>query len=124
MLGAMPLVNDYSLCRQTVTVYHFEDGEVTRTVHSPAYLEGKINQAIAREGSAQESSFLLVVPGAEPACAVGDKVVEGEGPDVPATDVAAWWRAFIPTKVDGLWVVRSVALRRWNGGIVHTEAEG
>ena len=29
-LASMPLVNDYSLCKQMVSIYHVEDGEVTR----------------------------------------------------------------------------------------------
>lgn len=164
-LGTMPLVNDYSLCQQTVTVYHMEGGAVTRTVYTKAYLERKKTESVGATGSSEENGFLLVVPGGAQACRVGDKVFDGEGPLVPGTEPAptttttttttgavattttttttatttttttttggepaqsvdSWWRSLIPTKVDGLLVVRHVAVRRWNGAIVHTEAGG
>jgi hypothetical protein len=120
----MPLVNDYSLCQQTVTVYHNDGATVTRTVHPKAYLDHKRTEAVDKVGSAESNGFLLVIPAATQACHVGDKVYEGEGPDVPATGQQAWWRGFIPTKVDALVVVRHVGVRRWAGSVVHTEAGG
>lgn len=123
-LGEMPLLNDYSLCRDTVTVYHEEDGEVTRIVWPRAYLERRKGLTVGRNADSESSGFLLVIPGDAQACHVGDKVVLGEGPLVPPTDVAQWWRSLIPSKVEGLVVVRNVSARRWNGRIVHTEAGG
>lgn len=123
-LGTMPLINDYSLCQQTVTVYHMDDGAVTRTVHSPAYLDSKKTENVDKTGSTEANGFLLVIPSSTQACHVGDKVYDGEGPAVPESEVAAWWRSFIPAKVDGLVVVRYVDVKRWAGSIVHTEAGG
>ena len=123
-LGTLPLINDYSLCQQTVTVYHMEGGTVTRTVYPKAYLEHKRAESVSRTGSAETNTFLLVIPSDMQACHVGDKVFDGEGPEVPEHDALSWWRSLIPTKVDGLVVVRNVAVRRWAGNIVHTEAGG
>lgn len=123
-LGDMPLLGDYSLCRQTVTVYHEEGGRVTRTVWPRAYLEQTKEQDVGREGSSERNGFLLVIPGDSQACRVGDKVMPGEGPWVPADGQLAWWRSMVPTKVDGLVVVRSASVRSWAGRIVHTEAGG
>lgn len=123
-LGGMPLLNDYSLCRDTVTVYHEENGAVTRTVHERAFFESKKAENVDRTGSSEANGFSLVIPGGTQACRVGDKVVPGEGPRVPAGDAMAWWRTFIPVKVDGLVVVKYVDVKRWNGAVVHTEAGG
>ena len=114
----------YDLCKQTVTVYHMEGGEVTRTVHERAFLDRKKVENVERTGSSESNGFLLVIPGPTVACEVGDKVMEGEGPMVPASDVAAWWRSFIPAKVGGLVVVKQVDPKRWGGSLVHTEAGG
>ncbi len=123
-LGSMPLLNDYSLCRDSVTVYHKDGGIVTRTVHAQAYIDFKKAQEVDRSGSAEDNEFFLLVPGSTPACEVGDKVVLGEGPQVPESGVAEWWRQFIPVKVANLGVVRYVDMKRWNGENVHTEAGG
>lgn len=123
-LGTMPLINDYSLCRQTVTVYRYADGTVTRTVHRHAYFERKLTGSLSRTGDSEQGTFLLVIPGSKQVVGVGDKVFDGIGPTIPATEQTQWWRSFIPSKVDGLVVVRSVALRRWDGRVTHTEASG
>ena len=124
LLGEMPLINDYSLCTQTVSVFHFEDDEVTKTVYEKAYLDYKRTQNIERTGSNEVNGFLLVIPGDAQAVHVGDKVMLGDGVDVPESGVPAWWRSFIPSKVDGLVVVKYVDAKYWNGAIVHTEAGG
>ena len=120
----MPLLNDYSLCQQTVTVYHNDGNDVTRTVWPKAYLDSKKTEGIDRTGSNEANGFLLVIPASSQACHVGDKVMDGEGPNVPDGDAQSWWRSMIPTKVDGLCVVRYVDVKRWAGSIVHTEAGG
>lgn len=121
--GETPLVNDYSLCCQKVTVYHEEGGEVTRTVWPRAYLERTRAQEVGSTGSSERSGFLLVIPGDVPV-SVGDKVCDGEGPDVPSADQMAWWRSLIPTKVPGIAVVRNVSRRYWRGEVAHVEAGG
>ena len=113
----------YGLCDQTVTVYHRSAANATtRTVYERAFLGTSKERTVERTDS-EESGFLLVVPGDVPIF-IGDKAVRGEGPQC-TTD--AQWRELIPTKVDGLVVVRRVAkLPEPHGGgaIAHTEAEG
>ena len=112
----------YRLCTQTVTVYHREArDQITRTVFGRAFLDFKKNLNVDKTGSREANAFLLVIPGDSVACAVGDKVILGEGPEV-TTD--AEWREFIPTKVDGLVVVKDVDPKWYRGRIVHTEAGG
>ena len=122
-VGDLPLINDYSLCKQAVTVYRFEDNEVTSAYFPKAYFEFTETQKVDKVGSNEEDVFLLVIPGSEIACKVGDKVLLGQG-EQPSGDHAAFWRSLIPTKVDNLGVVRKVSARWWNGEIVHTEARG
>lgn len=117
-------MHGYDLCSDTVTVYHCEGGAVTRTVYESAYLEMRRTGGVERTGGEGAGGFLLVVPRVAPACSVGDKVMLGEGPEVPAGDAAAWWRSFVPGKVDGLAVVRTVEVKRFGGRAVHTEAGG
>ena len=112
----------YRMCDQTVTVYHREGtNQITRTVHPRAFLDERKNLNIDKTGSAEANGFLLVIPGGTVACAVGDKVVRGEGPEV-TTD--AQWRDLIPTKVEGLVVVKHVDAKWYRGDLVHTEAGG
>lgn len=115
--------NPYDLCNDTVTVYHEEGGGVTRVVYTNAYFEHKKTENIDRTGSEESNGFLLVIPGDAQACRVGDKVILGEGPDVPE-DAMQWWRSFIPSRVDGLVIVKTVDARRFGGAFVHTEAGG
>lgn len=114
----------YDLCNDTVSVYHYENDAVTKTVFGRAYLDSKKTENVERTGSTEASGFLLVIPGGEQACAVGDKAMLGDGPDAPSEGAAAWWRSFIPSKVDGLVVVKYVDVKRFGGEIVHTEAGG
>lgn len=128
-LGTMPLLNDYSLCQQSVTVYHFDGTTLTRTVYSKAYLDSKKTESVDRTGSSEANGFLLVIPrcteNLEPTVCVGDKVMYGEGPSpVEGEDVSQWWRSLIPTKVAGLHVVRYVDPKYWAGEVCHVEAGG
>ena len=113
---------DYSLCDQTVTVYHWDKKDTyIRKVIANAFLDFKKTQNVDKTGSSEVNSFLLVIPGSEVPVAVGDKVILGEGPEV--ADRAAW-SAFIPSKVEGLVVVKYVDPKYWRGSVVHTEAGG
>ena len=113
---------DYSLCDQTVTVYHWDKKDTyTRKVIANAFLDFKKTQNVDKTGSREVNSFLLVIPGSEVPVAVEDKVLLGEGPEV--ADRAAW-SAFIPSKVEGLVVVKYVDPKYWRGSVVHTEAGG
>ena len=112
----------YRLCDQTVTVYHREGSDqITRTVIGRAFLDKRKVLSVDRTGSSESNGFLLVIPGGTVACAVGDKVMRGEGPEV-TTD--AQWRELIPTKVPDLVVVRYVDAKYYRGELAHTEAGG
>lgn len=113
---------DYSLCNQTVTVYHWDGADTyTRKVFHNAFLDFKKTQNVDKTGSKEVNSFLLVIPGSEVPVAVGDKVIHGEGPEVNSRDA---WASFIPAKVEGLVVVKFVDPKYWHGSVVHTEAGG
>ena len=90
---------DYSLCNQTVTVYHWDGAATyTRTVIHGAFLDFKKTENVDKTGSSEVNSFLLVIPGADVPVAVGDKVLLGEGPEVNSREE---WAALIPVKVPG-----------------------
>lgn len=121
-LRGAPAGPDYSLCDQTVTVYRRAGaGDIRRTVHERAFLDFRKNLNVERTGSSEASSFLLVIPGDQVPVEVGDKVMLGEGPEV-ADDAA--WRSLIPSKVEGLCVVKHVDPKYYRGRLVHTEAGG
>lgn len=113
---------DYSLCDQTVTVYH-KDGEIytRRVVKEGAFLEFKKTQNVDKTGSSEVNSFFLLIPGPVVLVSVGDKVLHGEGPEIATREA---WAQFIPAKVPGLAVVKYVDPKYWKGRVVHTEAGG
>lgn len=115
------------LCNQTVTVYRKVEtnGECTylRTVHEKkAFLDFKKTVSVDKLGATEATSFLLVIPGSEQAVYPGDKVYLGTGPEIASGDF--WTKEFIPSKVNGLVVVKYADPKYWNGEIVHTEAGG
>lgn len=112
---------NYSLCDQTVTVYHKDGDKYTRTVYDRAFLDFRKTLTTDKTGSKESNSFLLVIPGDAQAVFVGDKVILGEGPEITT---AKDWTAFVPVKVPGLVVVDYVDVKYWRGQIVHTEAGG
>lgn len=112
---------DYSkLFKQTVTVYHKDGDQITRKVHENAFFEFKKTQNVDKTARKEANSFLLVIPGNEQAVFAGDKVQEGAGPEIAATD----WTAFNPKEVPNLVVVSYADPKKYNGVIVHTEAGG
>ena len=121
-LGKMPLINDYSLCTSSVTLYRFRDGEVERTVYQRAYFESTEGQTLERTGDVSKTEHLIVIPGAVE-CAPGDKFFLGVGSEVSG-EAASWWRGFMPSKVGGVVVVRKVSQRLWDGEVAHTEIRG
>ena len=113
---------DYSLCTQTVTVYHWDGKDTyTRKVFTDAFLDFKKTQNVDKTGSSEVNGFLLVIPGPSAPVSVGDKVLLGEGPEIATREA---WASFIPAKVPGLVVVKYVDPKYWHGSIVHTEAGG
>ena len=113
---------DYSLCNQTVTVYHWDGGtEYTRKVFDNAFLDIKKVQNVDKTGSSEANGFLLVIPGSSVPVVVGDKVISGVGPEIKTREA---WAGFVPAKVPGLVVVKYVDPKYWRGSVVHTEAGG
>lgn len=120
---ANPVEGAYALlCDRAVTVYHRNGTDsITRTVHQRAFVDRDKGLNVNKVGAQESTGYLVVIPGDFQACEVGDKIVEGEGPEV-ATD--AQWRELIPSKVPGLVVVKHVDCKPWGGRIAHTEARG
>ncbi len=113
---------DYSLCNQTVTIYHWDQKDIyTTTIIENAFFEHKKTQNVDKTGRHEASSFLLVIPGAAVPVAVGDKVLVGMGEEI---STRAAWADLIPAKVPGLVVVKWVDPKYWRGAMVHTEAGG
>lgn len=119
MLRRCPV--DYRLCDMVVTVYHREGDTVTRTVHDRAFFDMRKSRKMDRDGAKESTAFLLVIPGEVQAVSIGDKVMLGEGPQIP--DRESWARS-IPSLVPGLAVVSHVDVKYWQGKPVHTEAGG
>ena len=114
---------DYSLCNQTVTIYHWDgkDAYTQKVIEKGAFLDFKKVQDVSKTGSTEVNSFLLVIPCSEVPVAVGDKVLHGEGPEITTREA---WAGFIPSKVPGLVVVKYVDPKYWHGQIVHVESGG
>lgn len=112
---------DYRLCKQTVTVYHKEGDGITRTVHKQAFMDFRKNETVDKTGSKESNAFLLVIPCAQQAVFVGDKVLLGEGPEVGSV---AEWAALIPVTTPGLCVVKYSDPKYWGTQLVHVEAGG
>ena len=112
---------DYSLCNQTVTIYHKDGDAYSQTVFYNAFLDFKKTQNVDKTGSREVNSFLLVIPCDSQPVFVGDKVLLGEGEKVSTREA---WAALIPATTPGLVVVSYVDPKYWNGHMVHVEAGG
>lgn len=102
---------------QTVTLYRNAQGQICRRVVEGCFLEWHLEQRTDRWGSRQETPFLLVLPG-EQDVRPGDRVFQGEGPEITPEQ----WPEFLPVRVPGLVQVAYVRPCRWNDRICHTEA--
>ncbi|MBR6793343.1 MAG: hypothetical protein IKM48_03160 [Clostridia bacterium] len=111
----------YEKCDQTVTVYHWDDDHVRRTVFKNAFYDLKTTQTVGKNGEGGQNTFLLVIPCSKKSVFKGDKVLLGEGPEIVTREE---WAALIPAKVDGLSVVRYVDCKYWRGKMCHLEAGG
>ena len=123
-VGDMPLIIDYSLCNQAVTLYSYDNGEITRTQYDRAYFEHVEKETIDNQGEHGKTEHLIVIPGNVP-CSPGMRAYLGVGATLDnIEDAAAWWRALIPSKDNNVVIVRSVSPRYWRGEIVHVELRG
>lgn len=102
---------DYSLCCQTVTVYHRADGAVRRQVLEGCHLEV---QTLEEQGVA--GKFLLIVPGQTQTVFPGDRIMPGQGPETLS------WRELVPGAVEGLLEAAYAKPCYWQGQLCHTEA--
>lgn len=102
---------------QTVTVYRAQGAQVLRRVLDGCFYRWQLRQVEDDRGSRQETDFLLVIPGKDE-IAPGDRVLEGEGPEITAQD----WAGFVPVNVPGLAQVAYARHCRWNDLVTHTEA--
>ena len=101
---------DYSLCADTVTVYHREG--LTRHVLRNVHWE-QTRRCTEDTGKAWgETGFLLIVPGGFP-LDPGDRIALGEG-----AEITAW------AETAGLPTVETVKDCRFRGKLAHTEARG
>lgn len=110
---------DYSLCRQTVTVYRLRDGEVERTVVENAWLDMRTEQETDVSGKQHSVKLSLILPG-RTALFPGDRVYAGVGPEV----TAGQWQSFVPVLVPGLGELQYVRPCFWEGQQCHVEAGG
>ena len=107
---------DYSLCKQTVTVYRKEKGKVQRMVVEGCYYVYEDVQLCDVQGKRMERRFLLIMPGACQRVFAGDRIYDGIGPEHVA------WQAFIPAAVPGLTEAAYVRPTWWGGDVCHVEA--
>lgn len=121
-IGDMPLIIDYSLCNQAVTIYSYDEGVVTRRECPRAYFEMTEKETIDNTGEHGKTEHLIVIP-EDIECSPGCRVYLGIGSE-PGANAAQWWRSFIPAKNDKVVVVRSVSPRYWQGAVVHVELRG
>ena len=107
---------DYSLCDRVVTVYHREEGVVTRQVLEGCCYLWQQAEETDTLGTRQETRFLLILPGDSQRICVGDRVYDGVGPE------EVDWSAFIPARVPGLAQAAYVRPCWWGSRICHYEA--
>ena len=109
---------DYSLCRDTVTVYRLQRDCVLRQVVERCLFQWEEQTVTDASGSRMGRSFLLIVPGTVQNVFPGDRVYEGIGPEITLQE----WPQFIPACVQGLGQVSYVKPCRWDGQLRHVEA--
>ena len=106
---------DYSLCRDTVTLYRHQDNGILRQVLENVLLSGSVSTPTETYGKSRSKKFLLMIPGNRPVrCA--DRIYRGVGPETVD------WDRFIPAVIPELYEVSFVKPCCWEGEITHWEA--
>ncbi len=105
----------YPLCDRTVTVYHQENGMVSRRVAENCFYRWEDACREDGQGISFGRKFLLVQPGEMPIYP-GDRILDGIGPETVD------WEAFIPENVPGLSVAGYATPRYFAGRLCHYEA--
>ena len=106
---------DYSLCADTVTVYHREG--LTRQVLDGVCYEFTTHRQVDGGIARVSRSFRLVIPGDRRICP-GDKVLLGIGPEISR------WEDLAVETTDTMGLVTSVKPCYYKGNLCHTEARG
>jgi hypothetical protein len=101
---------DYSLCQDTVTVYHREG--LTRHILRNVRFEQTRRRTEDTGKAWAETGFLLIVPGGFP-LHPGDRIAMGEG-----AEITSW------QQTAGLPTVETVKDCHFRGKLAHTEARG
>ena len=109
---------DYRMCRQTVTVYRYVNGEVLRREIPNCFLQWEEAEQYSPLGKDRQRNFLLIQPGTEQLVFPGDRIYEGVDLDVTPAD----WHKFIPDLCPGVGEVSYAVPYRWQGAFCHTEA--
>ena len=109
---------DYGLCDQTATIYHKENGTVTRTLIKNCYWEYRREHISDVQGTRMENRFLLILPGPEQQICPGDRVFFGIGPEISLEE----WPLFIPARDIRVGEAEYVTPFYREGALCHTEA--
>ena len=104
------------LCSQPVTLYRKHNDEVTRLVIRNALYYHTDYRSRDNLGEHRKQDFLLIVPGGRIVPQIGDRVLEGFGPQ------KVDWETFRPGNVRGLGEVSYVNTTYLDGKIHHYEA--
>lgn len=118
----------YALCTQVVTLYHPDEQtrQVVRTVLDGVFLDRRVKMNRTETGQQQAQAFLLVIPaaagqpGRDYTLEPGDRVLEGQGPNLGWDE----WPAFVPARQAGLCCVQYVAPKTLGRRLCHLEAGG
>lgn len=108
----------YPLCHQTVTVYHREGQQIIRKVAENCYYHWQDQKLVDAEGVRLDRKFLLILPGDTQGVFPGDRIYDGEGPEVSLGQ----WAEFLPVLVPGLSEAAYAICHSFDGRICHTEA--
>ncbi len=108
---------DYSLCRDTVTLYGLRGGRVRRQVVEKSMYRYRVSEVLDREGRRHQAKCLLIIPGYVD-LRPGDRVYAGVGPELTASE----WAAFLPVQVPGLTQISTVTPYFFMGRLRHIEA--
>lgn len=116
----------YSLCNQTITLYHVvqigKDRHYHRTVIQGVYFQNCKNYIVNKTGLTSGNSFLCIIPNRGEKLAISplDRIVLGECErEFVPNDTT--WASFQP---DSMVVVRNVDEKYYRNALVHWEVGG